>query len=483
MKRAALLPLLVFVAAPAALAACANSDAPNYDNTPSGAGGAGAGGGGGGGSTSPALDAGKGSPDASPGRDGSSGGEDGGGTDGSAPSSTPIKHIIVIIKENHTFDNYFGSFPGAEGTSTATLSNGSTIQVGRAPDNTPRDMDHSHSAALTDWAGGQMNGWDKVSGTSSNGDNLAYAQYQEADIPNYWAYAKTFTLGDHFFANVLAPSFPGHMFPLAAQSGWAFDNPSNAGPYWGCDQTGSTVPILDQTSCTTQNVAPCFSIPSVPDVLPSGVDWKFYGSNYLVLTEIWSMFDGISKIRNGPLWSSNVVDYNQFDTDIKNGTLPAVTWLVDQDLADEHPNIGSVCVGENWTVQRINEVMQSPYWANTAILFTMDDFGGWYDHVAPPRQYGCDKTNPFGLGFRLPLLVISPYAKPGYVFSEVAEQASIPRFIERVFGSTQTLNDLDPAAQDKQANDLFDAFDFNQTPLPPLVLQQRTTTATGAVCF
>src|SRR5207253_7327765 len=128
--------------------------------------------------------------------------------------------------------------------------------------------------------------------------------------------------------------------------------------------------------------------------------------------------------------------------------LPAVSWLVDQDLDDEHPNVGSVCSGENWTVGHLNHLMNSPLWASTAILFTMDDFGGWYDHVAPPRQYGCDAQSPYGLGFRLPLIVISPYAKAGTVFKEVSEQASIPRFIEKVFGSTKTLHDLDPAAQD-----------------------------------
>ncbi len=137
---------------------------------------------------------------------------------------------------------------------------------------------------------------------------------------------------------------------------------------------------------------------------------------------------------------------------------------MNQDLNDEHPNIGGVCAGENWTVQHINMIMQSDYWKDTAILFTMDDFGGWYDHVAPPRQYGCDKTQPYGLGFRLPLIVISPYAKKGFVFKEVSEQASIPRFVERIFGSTQTLHDLDPAAQDAQANDLFGAFDFGADP-------------------
>jgi phospholipase C len=195
-------------------------------------------------------------------------------------------------------------------------------------------------------------------------------------------------------------------------------------------------------------------------------------SNFYVLPEIWSLFDAILPVRGGPGWSK-VVNDTEFDADVANGTLPAVTWLVDQDLADEHPGVGSVCTGENWTVGHVNALMKSALWNDTAILMTMDDYGGWYDHVSPPRQYGCDKSHPYGLGFRLPLLVISPFARARTVFHEVAEQASIPRFIERVFGATHALSDFDPAAQDGQANDLFDAFDFTQTPLPPLVLPQR----------
>ena len=404
----------------------------------------------------------------------SEGATDGGNT---TPTNIPIKHVVVIVKENHTFDNYFGSFPGAEGTSICKTSTGN-IPCPHAPDSTSRDLCHAHSCALADWDNGQMDGWDTGDTDNTSHDTLNYAQYVEADIPNYWAYARAFTLGDHFFANVLGPSFPGHTFVLAAQAGWATGNPNTqiTHPYWGCDQDnpGTTVATLVNGTCTEADVFPCFHIPSVPDILPTGVDWKFYGTSFYILSEIWSMFDAVDSIRHGPAWSTNVVNVSEFTTDVQNKTLPAVTWLVDQDLNDEHPNIGGVCAGENWTVGYINQIMQSDYWKDTAILFTMDDFGGWYDHVAPPRQYGCDATHPYGLGFRLPLIVISPYAKPGFVFKEQAEQASIPRFIEKVFGATKTLSDLDPAAQDGTANDLMGAFDFTQTPLPPLVLKART---------
>jgi phospholipase C len=429
------------------------------------------------------------------------------GTTGSSSAEqsipNPIKHVIVVIKENHTFDNYFGSFPGADGTLNAEGQNvcrtttGGTAPCAEAPDAPTHDLCHSHSCALADWDNGTQGGWNKAGG-SDTGDGLAYAQYFEKDIPNYWQYARHFVLGDHFHANVLGPSFPGHMFTVAAQAGWATDNPPTdlpfkitlfppayygPHPYWGCDEwPGDTVPVL-LGGTKPANVRPCFAVPSIPDVLPAGVDWKFYGTNWDGLfSETWSLFDAVSLIRNNPSKWANVVNVSQFATDIQNGTLPAVSWLVDQDQNDEHPDdvlpllglpLGGVCSGENWTINHLNLIMQSDYWKDTAILFTMDDFGGFYDHVAPPRQYGGSASAPYGLGMRLPLLVISPYAKPGFVFHGVSEQASIARFIERVFGASTTLHALDPAAQDAQANDLFGAFDFTQAPLPPLVLSPR----------
>ena len=394
----------------------------------------------------------------------------------------PIKHVVVIVKENHTFDNYFGSVPGAEGTSTYTKSDGTKLPVPHAPDTVDHDLSHAHSAGLVDYNNGKMDGWDLPGSSAKDAnDTLPYAQYQETDIPNYWQYAKHFTLADHFHTEMIGPSFPGHLDVLAAQAGWAIGNP-NSLPYWGCDDSATTkISIQDQATCTEKQVFPCFDIPSIPDVLPAGVDWKFYGSNYPLFPEVWSMFNGVKSIRqDGAKWA-HIVQFDQFDKDIAAKTLPEVTFLVNQDGNSEHPklgiagiNLGGICSGENWTVGHLNKLMASDYWKDTVVLFTMDDFGGWYDHVPPPRQYGCDPKAPYGLGFRVPLIIISPYAKPGFIFKETAEHASIAHFIEKIFHSTKTLHDLDPAAQDAQANDLMNAFDFKQTPLLPLILTQRT---------
>jgi phospholipase C len=394
-----------------------------------------------------------------------------GGTQSSWP--TPLRHVVIIVKENHTFDNYFGSFPGAEGTTRVMLSSG-PLTPPPAPDVPMRDLCHSHDCALAEWHDGKMDGWEGVPTSNKNGDHLAWAQYDEGSLPAYWAYAKAFTLGDHFFANVLGPSFPGHTFTLAAQAGWAIKNPSISPAHpasWGCNQDpGDRVTILDEGSCTLKDVFPCFDIPSIPDILPPGASWKFYGTKDPQLG-ILSNFFAIKSIAQGTA-IGNVVTVSQFQKDIADGTLPTVSWLVDQDAGNEYPFQTSVCAGENWTVKYLNMLMQSDLWKDTAVLFTTDDWGGFYDHVPPPRQYGCDAQHPYGLGMRLPFLVISPYARPGFIFKEVAEQASIARFVEAVTGGSP-LSDLDPAAQDGQANDLLGAFDFNQAPLPPLVRALR----------
>jgi phospholipase C len=494
----------------------------------------------------------------------SEGGEsaDGGAEGEAGPPAAPIriKHVVVIVKENHTFDNFFGTFPGANGSpkdpsGVAQCPTGNVLASGalemhacqEAPDVIGHDLCHAHSCALADWDQGKQDGWSTDAGSdyggNGDGDGTVYKQYFQRDIPNYWALASHYVLADNFYANMLGPSFPGHMFTVAAQAGWAVDNPptdltanplrleagEHLSPYWGCDEfqggtvsvggvtvdtfAGDTVDVLADGGAGTTPVFPCFDIKAIPDILPAGVTWGFFGTdwselgdntpigsvNYPIIHEPWSMLDAVHGIRNGAAWGTNLFitgrpwdSNNPVAAAIASGSLPDVTWIVDQDEYSEHPDLninqfaswlsfplGGVCDGENWTAGYVNMVMQSPYWQDTAILITWDDFGGWYDHVPPPRQYGGSATQPYGLGFRLPLLIVSPYAKPGFVFHEQAEQASIARFVEKVFGATNTLSDFDPAAQDGQANDLLDAFDFSQQPLDPIGLPQRDCSADG----
>jgi phospholipase C len=389
-----------------------------------------------------------------------------------APGAPGIQHIIVIVKENHTFDNYFGSFPGAEGTSVAKSSTRGDIPVGRPPLVYTRDLQHGHPPGITAWHGGLMDQWDLADPPNVN-DNLAYDQYIEDDIPNYWALAKSYALADHFHSGMLGPSFPGHMFYYAAQAGWAWENPTQTVP-WGCDNLpNSTIPVLDGGGCVTKDVFPCFKIPVIPDVLPPTLTWGVYATTLPPLVgEPWTMLDAVDQVRNTPAWKSHVFDVSQFASDIKAGILPNVVWVVNQDLASEHPPF-NVCSGENWTINIVNQVMESPFWSSSAIFIGWDDSGGWYDHVPPPKQYGCDATSPYGYGFRLPLIMISPWVKPHQIYSKFASQASVPKFIESVFG-LPSLHSIDPAAQDgPDTDDLMSAFDFKQAPNPPMALPIR----------
>jgi phospholipase C len=400
-------------------------------------------------------------PGADAGPDGGSKGDGGRGS---------IEHLVVVVLENHTFDNLFAGYPGAESKSHFDGPDGG-FDAPHAPDRLSRDLCHSHECALTDWAGGTNEGWEQTAGANNNGDHLAWAQYRRADIPGFWGLADSYAIADHFHSSMLGPSFPGHTFLLAGQAGWSLGNPSGVSIDWGCDQLPSTrVGTLDNGTCATKDVFPCFDIPSAPDTLAAGVTWKFYGSSYL--GEVWSMFDAVRSIRQGPGWQ-NVVDYGSFEKDLAAGTLPNVSWLVDEDLDSGHPPL-SMCDSVKWTVKRVNELVNSPYWERSAVLVTYDDFGGFFDHVPPPTQYGCDAAHPYGLGFRLPLIIVSPWVKKG-VFHGVTEQASVVRLIEELFGGPGAVGSLharDPAARDDVAGSLLDAFDFDQAPNPAVPAQE-----------
>jgi phospholipase C len=374
-----------------------------------------------------------------------------------------IQHIVFIIKENRTFDNYFGTFPGADGATTGVLSNGQVIALGHQPDRTPRDICHSWFCAHKAMNSDQMNQFDLIPGGNVGGDYLSYTQFVEADIPHYFAYARNFVLADHMFSALAGPSFPNHLYTVGAQSGGAINNPSggDSAKRWGCDSTADTTVQVRDAEGTITTQFPCFDFPTLADALENAnISWRYYAPPQDQPGYRWSALNAIRHIRESALWTQNVVPETQFAIDAASGNLPAVSWLV-TGIVSEHPP-GSVCEGQKWTVEQLNAVMQGPAWSSTAVILTWDDFGGFYDHVVPP------KADQFGFGPRVPLLIISPYAKHGYISHTVYELSSLLKFVEQRYS-------LPPlTARDTQANDLLDSFDFSQAPLGPLVLRPGT---------
>lgn len=390
----------------------------------------------------------------------------------SATSVRPSKitHVVFIIKENRSFDNYFGVFPGADGATTAVVSTGQTIPLGKIQDFFYHDMGYDWGSSNRAIDHGKMDHFDLILGGSLDGDRATFTQASEEDIPNYWAYAKNFVLADHMFSSLKGPSFPNHLYTVGAQSGGVVNNPVNAGNgaagRWGCDSDDAAIVDVLDANGKIHDVFPCFDFQTLVDSLETAkISWKYYAPPQGQEGYVWSALDAINHIRSSQLWNRNVVPDTQFEQDALAGNLATVSWLVPNFIMSEHGHYGSVCGGENWTVRQINAVMNGPLWNSTAIFITWDDFGGFYDHVPPPAP------DQLGFGPRVPLLVISPYAKAGTISHTTYELASLLKFVESMFHLPAL------AARDNSANDVMDSFDLNQAPLAPLVLTERTCPA------
>jgi phospholipase C len=391
-----------------------------------------------------------------------------------------IQHIVFFVKENRSFDNYFGKFPGAEGATSGVTSTGATVPLLSDPDVEASDLCHTEPCAVTAINGGEMNQFDVMGGNSyPAAPNLrSYVQFDQAGIPNYWAYASTYTLADHMFSSMWGPSFPNHLFTIAAQNGGVSSDPGGAGPglhgtanlYWGCDAAPAIlVSILSPNLQQTTNAVPCFDFPTLGDRIDEAgasnpaLTWKYYAPAEGQPGYEWNAYDAINHIRYGPDWSANMVPETQFIADAQSGNLASVNWVVTPDEFSDHAP-ESVCTGENDSVSKINAVMQGPQWGSTAMFIFWDDFGGYYDHVPPPQIYT------YGLGPRVPLIIISPYAKPANISKTEYSAVSLLSFAENVFGLPPLL------AADTLANNVADSFDFTENPVPPLLLQQRSCT-------
>jgi phospholipase C len=410
---------------------------------------------------------------------------------------SPIQHVVLIVQENRSFDNLFALFPGADG---ATQGKMRVRRGGRWVDEwtplqshplvMPTDIQHCHAAFETSYDKGKMDGFNLVHfGVCRHPGKLvgtAPYQYVEQDqIQPYWDIAEQWVLADHMFQTQGSGSFTAHQDLIRGATSInsyesLIDDPH--GQPWGCDAPPNTRTSLITSSgkyLDGQGPFPCTNkFPSstyyatLRDLLDAkGVSWKYYTPCFstsdgcvpdkkcpLCAGDTLNAFDVIASVRYGPEWSSNVsMPETNIFSDIRNGTLPAVSWVIPEDDEDDHPG-EKVDKGPSWVASVVNAIGGSAYWGSSAVFVVWDDWGGFYDHAVPQHF----RDNLGGLGFRIPCLVLSPYAIPGqssqggYVSSTQYEFGSILRYVEDNFG----LGNL--GTTDVRANSIGDVFDYTQ---------------------
>jgi phospholipase C len=431
--------------------------------------------------------------------------------DPSGPTSVPIKHVIVIFQENRSFDSYFGTYPGADGipmhdgVPTVCSPDPKTGQCVK-PYLDHHDINYGgpHVAASSpeDVANGAMSGfieeeerWCRKNHNKlprcSRIDVLGY--HDGGDIPNYWDYAKNFVLQDHMFESIHSWSFPSHLFLVSAWSA----NCSKSNDPMSCTSS------LSPRDRSLKNPTP-FAWTDLTYLLHKAqVSWVYYldhgavpptvpqprraeavaaaigatrereGAGRAVrgVPVIWNVLPGFTDVHEDDQ-VANIQNLEHFYAAARAGTLAAVSWICPNGPDSEHPP-AKVSVGQSYVTSIVNATMQSPDWKSTAIFITWDDWGGFYDHVVPPD------VDSLGYGIRVPALVISPYAKRGYVDHQTLSYDAYLKFIEDVFLHGQRLNlktdgrpDSRPDVRenDPRLGDLMSDFDFSQSPRPPMVL-------------
>ena len=417
---------------------------------------------------------------------------------------TKIKHIIIIMQENRSFDEYFGTFPGADGIPMqdgvpTVCAYDTQINQCVTPYHDPNVINtggpHSSSAAAVDIDGGKMDGFitafHKAQKNCSNPNNPVCVLGNEPDvmgwhdareIPNYWAYAQDFVLQDRMFEPTTAWSLPSHLFMVSAWSAVC----SEPGNPISCKNGGHLGSLKSANEARND-----YAWTDLTYLLhKANISWAYYLSEGtepdceddailcspkrqdIKVPGIWNPLPAFETVKqNDQLGNIQIVD--NFFKAAKNGTLPQVSWIVPNNKVSEHP-VASISDGQAYVTSLINAVMQSPDWNSTVIFLSWDDWGGFYDHVAPP------KIDQNGYGLRVPGLVISPYAKQSFIDHQTLSFDAYLKFIEDLFLGGQRLDPTNDGRPDPrptvrenvaQLGDLMKDFDFNQTPRPPLILQ------------
>ena len=369
-----------------------------------------------------------------------------------AETATPIQHLVVVMQQNHTFDNYFGTYPDANGFPPDTcmpisLSNPDSTDC-VAPfsiDSYPiEDLRHSSATFKDQYQNGKMNGFVDALNRLNQDGTLTMGYYGEEDVPYYWNLADQFVLFDNYFSSAHTGSITNRMFSVSGRPGSEFNRIPEKG--FG-------------------------DIPTIFDKLQEqGISWKYYIKdydpelNYRNLQDLdylppqvqWVPLLGFDRFLDDPELFSHIVDLDEYYIDLENGTLPSVSYVLLMG-ATEHP-LSDLSLGQRTARTMVQMLMQSDVWNSSALFITYDDWGGWYDHVAPPQ------VDEYGYGFRVPALLISAYARQGYIDHTQLDHTSILKFIEENW-------DIQPLAErDAKANNFLSAFDFISPPREPVFI-------------
>jgi phospholipase C len=383
---------------------------------------------------------------------------------------SPIRHVVIIVQENRTVDNLFHGFSGADTVNYGINSLGERVPLRPVALGGPLALSHRHFAFELEYAQGRMNGFNLEKtwcarhkrGECPPSDIAAYSYVPRNEVRPYWRMAHQYTFGDEMFATSQGPSFPGHQYLVSGTSAIsdgsslkASENPKHNGngATGGCGAPGSLVALINQFGIEDQHAAPCFDRISLMRLLDdAGITWRYY--TYTTKPSIWNAPNAIK-----PIWESkfyradDVAPPAKIIRDVAKGDLASVTWVTPRRPESDHPG-GNNGSGPSWVAAVVNALGASQFWDDTAIFVTWDDWGGLYDHVAPHIY------NSYELGFRVPLIVISPYAKRGYVSHVAHEYGSILKFTEEVFNLPSL------GTTDQRSDDLSDCFDFTKPPHP-----------------
>ena len=445
---------------------------------------------------------------------------------GIGPARDKLQHLVFIMQENRSFDSYFGTYPGADGI---PMQNGEptacvpdpTVQHCVKPFHDPSLVNaggpHGEINASRDVAGGQMNGFIRsirldndtfckqypfdpacTNATSTQRIPDVMGWHDAREIPNYWAYAEHFVLQDQMFESAFSWSLPSHLFMVSAWSA-------------SCDRTGDPLSCrsnLDRPgneSSHNNRASTPFAWTDITYLLHQHqVSWAYYVANGTDLTcttdriacdekahetgtdrgtpAIWNPLPNFSTVQqDGELGNIQTVDH--FLQAAKDGSLPAVSWIVPDGPQSEHPP-SNIQDGQAYVTRLVNAAMQGPDWSTTAIFVSWDDWGGFYDHVAPPN------VDANGYGLRVPGLLISPWAKRGMIDHQTLSFDAYLKLIEDLFLNGQRLDpssdgrsDPRPLVRENVAilGDLLNEFDFSQQPLPSLVLPERPAPGSASI--